>query len=207
MPSHSPPCDIVVLGSLNMDLVMRLPRLPVPGTTTLGGVFAAHPGGKGANQAIQAARLGAATAIVGCVGDDDYGNELREVLLENGVDVEHLHTVPGTTSGIGLIAIDAATGENMIAVASGANLSVDAALAERQSERLRRAKVLLMQSEIPIETNLAAARIAHDAGVLVILNAAPAGDLPDDLLRRVDVLVVNEHEARELAHAPARAPA
>ena len=191
--------SLVVLGSLNMDLVMRLPRLPRPGTTTLGGTFGAFPGGKGANQAVAAARMGGRVHMIGCVGDDDWGAELRQVLHDDGVNVQHLRTVAGTHTAVGLIAIDEPTGENMIGVASGANGHLSRDMVEEVSPTLRRASMLLLQLEIPMETNVAAARVARDAGARIMLNAAPAMPVPEALMRLVDVLVVNEHEAVELA--------
>jgi len=111
---------IVVVGSLNMDLVVRMPQIPSPGETLLGGVFKTFPGGKGANQAVAAARLGASVMMVGCIGNDAFGREMRETLTREGVDTMHVLVHPQSLTGVALIQVDAA-GQNSIAVASGAN--------------------------------------------------------------------------------------
>lgn len=202
MPESRP--RICVVGSINMDLVIAAPRLPRPGETLLGGRLERHPGGKGANQAVAAARLGAAVSLVGAVGDDEHGRVLRGVLGEEGVDLTHVTTRPDRPTGVGLITVASAAaqggdgGENTIVVASGANAAVRPADVEAARAAIQSADVLLLQLELPIDTTVAAAGVAREAGATVVLNAAPAASLPDELLSLVDVLVCNEPEAHVL---------
>jgi ribokinase len=191
---------ITVLGSINMDLVIHAPRFPAPGETLLGGPFETHPGGKGANQAIAAARLGSApdVAMIGCVGDDGHGAELRRVLASERVDTEGISECAGTPTGVGVITVDA-TGENHIVVASGANAAVAPADVERNVASIESADVLLLQLEIPMPALLHGVEAARRGDARVVLNAAPACELPEELLQAVDVLIVNEVEARMLA--------
>jgi ribokinase len=190
--------EIVVVGSLNMDLVVAVPHLPRPGETVVGGDLERHRGGKGANQAIAAARLGRPTAMVGCVGDDDAGRALRDGLEADGVDASHVRTVTGVPSGTALIAV-APDGENDIVVSPGANARVSASFVLEASEVLEAARVTLLQLEIPIEAVVAA---AESSGGTVVLNPAPASRLPPGLLERVDVLVPNRVELAALVDAP-----
>lgn len=187
-----------MLGSVNMDLVVRAPRLPRPGETILGGPFEEHPGGKGANQAAAAARMGARVSFIGAVGDDAYGAALRGVLEAEGIDTTRLATRAGARTGVGLIAV-AEGGENSIIVASGANHTVTAAEVVAARDALFSADALLMQLETGLESVLAGAALAREVGTLVILNAAPAGELPRELLEMVDVLIVNEEEGAALS--------
>jgi ribokinase len=191
--------NVIVLGSANMDLVATTPRLPGPGETVLGTGFSTVSGGKGANQAIAAARAGGACAFLGAVGDDAFGAELRATLEAAEVDVSALRTVSGP-SGVALIAVDERA-ENTIIVVPGANGKVRALdVVDRRA--IGAADVLLCQLEIPISTVLEGAAYARGAGVRVLLNAAPARVLPPELLDLVDVLVVNEHEAAIIAGSP-----
>ncbi len=186
---------IVVLGSANMDLVGTGPHLPGPGDTVLGHGFAMIAGGKGANQAVAAARAGAgrtAVAAIAAVGDDAFGPALRSGLVDAGVDVTLVRTVPGT-SGVALIAVDDA-GENQILVAPGANGRLTR-LTPADLAALAGAGALVCQLEVPVEVVTEAARSARAAGVRVVLNAAPARPLPGELLAATDLLVVNEGEA------------
>jgi len=189
--------DVCVLGSLNIDLVVRAPRLPRAGETLLGGPFGAHPGGKGANQAVAAARMGASVALIGCVGDDAHGAELGEVLEREYIDTTHLTRRANTASGVALITV-AAAGENTIVVASGANATLTSSDVERAAGAIRSSRMLVMQLESPLDCVVRAADIAREARVTVLLNAAPARELPRELLAALDVLVVNEGEARAL---------
>lgn len=186
---------VVVVGSINMDLVTSTPRLPAPGETILGTSFSTTPGGKGSNQAIAAAKAGAEVAFVGAVGDDTFALDLRQALVDAEVDAERLREVSGP-SGIAAITVDG-DGQNSIIVVPGANARVTALTAD-ELDAVANADVLLCQLEIPIETVTAAARHATRSGTTVILNPSPAQTLPPELLESVDVLIVNETEERQL---------
>jgi ribokinase len=187
--------DVVVVGSCNVDLIVEVARLPDPGQTVRGGEMIVRPGGKGANQALAARRLGANTAFVGAIGDDRFGTTLRAALAAEHVDLTGLVTTPGP-SGTALILVDS-HGENVIAISPGANRRLTP-----ENALIPPASVLLMQLEIPLDTCVAAASRARGAGARVVLNAAPAPDRSDPNLQRLleltDVLVVNEGEARVL---------
>jgi ribokinase len=188
---------VCVVGSINLDLVVAVERLPAPGETVVGGDHEALPGGKGANQAVAAARLGRQTALVGRVGDDDAGRRLVAALRAEGVDVSAVAVDPAAPTGIALIAVDA-RGENAIVVSPGANARVAADDVERARESLAGASVTLLQQEIPADAVAAAVRVSRG---LVVLNPAPARPVPRDLLERVDVLVPNRGELAALAGA------
>jgi len=185
--------EVVVVGSANVDLVLPVQRIPRPGETVLAGVMTCGPGGKGANQAVASARAGARTAMVASLGTDDGGALMRDALGGSGVDLSLVSSTSAPT-GTAIITVDA-SGENSIVVAPGANgelvLSQDAAAA------VAAAKIVLSQLEIPFSTVGAAAA----ASSYFILNAAPAAELPDELLAEVDLLVVNETEAEAIAGA------
>ncbi|GAA4675823.1 ribokinase [Phytohabitans rumicis] len=191
---------VVVVGSANLDLVVTAPTLPRAGETVLGEAFTTVPGGKGANQAVAAARAGGRVAFVGAVGHDAFAQPQRDNLASAGVDVSLLRTVPGP-SGVALIAVDEQA-ENLIVVAPGANAALTE-LSTPDREAIAGADVLLCQLEIPVDTVAQAVATARDAGTVVVLNAAPARTLPAELLAMVDVLVVNEGEAEVLAGRPA----
>lgn len=180
------------MGSVNLDLVARVERLPRPGETVTGGTFERVPGGKGANQAVAAARLGAAVALVGCVGDDDFAREAVASLREAGVDVGGVRAVPGAT-GVALVVVDA-DGENTIAVAPGAN-----ALLRPEDVDVGEADAVLCQLEIPLEVVAAA---AERAPRLFCLNVAPARAVPRELLERADLVVANRYERGSLPEEP-----
>ncbi|GAA2611263.1 ribokinase [Actinomadura fulvescens] len=184
------------MGSVNADLVVSVDRRPAPGETVLGSDLATYPGGKGANQAVAAARLGARTAILGRIGDDGHGDLLRAALSEAGVDLGHLLVTPGP-SGVALITLDP-DGDNSIIVSPGANARL--APSDVDAELLS-AAVVSFQLEIPLPTVEAAARAADAGGARVVLNLSPARAVPDDLLALCDPLVVNEHEAAYLLGA------
>ncbi|HEU4720607.1 MAG TPA: ribokinase [Gemmatimonadaceae bacterium] len=192
---------IVVVGSSNTDMVVRVPALPHPGETVLGGTFFTARGGKGANQAVAAARAGGSVAMIACLGDDAFGDETLSALAAEGIAVEAIRRVAATPSGVALILVDD-RGENCIAVASGANALLGPDDVARCAELLAADGVLLVQLEIPLETVIAAARAARRAGARVILNPAPARELPDELLGLVSVLTPNESEAEHLAGIP-----
>lgn len=186
---------IVVLGSLNVDLVTQVERLPAAGETVMGPGYALHPGGKGGNQALAARRAGADVTLIGAVGRDAFAGIALELLAADGVDLAHVARVEAPT-GAAFIAVDA-EGSNLIVVAAGANAFADVAALERLS--LDRGDILLLQREIPEPACLAAARLMKAAGGRVILNLAPAGVPDQALLECLDYLVVNEHEAAVLA--------
>jgi ribokinase len=195
--------NVLVVGSSNTDLVIRVPRIPRPGETVLGGAFSTAAGGKGANQAVAAARAGGRAAFVARIGDDQFGRESLEGLGRDGIDTRFVLTTPGAPSGIALITVDE-RGENSISVASGANALLSAADVERAAEAFAAADIVLLQLESPLETVEAAAREAKRRGVPVILNPAPARELGDALLAGVSVLTPNEHEAELLTGIPVR---
>lgn len=193
---------VTVVGSINMDLVTRVANFPKPGETIIGGDLATIPGGKGANQAVAAARLGAEVAMVGRVGDDVFASQLRENLADAGVDLTYVLDSAKAASGVALILVDE-QGQNIIVVASGANARVTEEDVESAQAAITTADVLLLQLEIPLKSVRRAAEIAHDNGVKVILNPAPAQALPDELLSLVDILVPNESETSILTGLPA----
>jgi ribokinase len=195
--------NVLVIGSLNVDLITCAPRLPRPGETVIGGTFHIAPGGKGANQAVAAARMGAGVTMIGRVGDDDFGRLVRGELERAGVDVGHVHIDPSAATGTGQIVIDAA-GQNAIAVASGANERVDVADVSAAASAWASAALVVVQLEIPVAPITVAIEQAGLRGVPVVLNAAPAQPLPDELLRAVAWLVVNEVEAEQLIGRPVR---
>ena len=188
--------DVVVLGSANLDLVYTVDRIPARGETVLAREQARHPGGKGLNQAVAAARAGARTVFVGALGDDDAGAALRATMTDAGIEAGLVRTAMQPT-GTALITVQA-DGDNTIVVAAGANGTVDRLLpAERAA--VAGAAVLVAQLEVPVSAVAEAAAVARESGATVVLNAAPARPLDDALLRLVDVLVVNEHEALVLS--------
>lgn len=183
---------IVVVGSINMDLVTLAPRFAGPGETITGDRFLTIPGGKGANQAVAAARLGARVAMVGNVGDDAFGQSLYEGLKAEGIDVSHVTRVEGIGSGTASITV--AGGENAIVVIPAANGRVTPAQVEAAREVIRSADAVLVQLEIPLDAVDATLRIAQEEGVPVILNPAPAQKLPLAWLERVRFITPNQHE-------------
>lgn len=191
--------DVVVVGSANTDLLLGVATHPVPGRTVLATRVSRSAGGKGLNQAVAAARDGARTWFVGAVGDDDDGRHLVGLLRGEGVGTGLVRVAPGAT-GLAVVVVDPA-GENSIVVAQGANAEFDA-LTPAELALVCSASTLLLQLEVPLPTVVGAAIAASAAGVRVVLNAAPAAALPPDLLAAVDVLVVNEDEARSVAADP-----
>jgi len=180
-----------------MDLVVRTPHLPVPGETVLGSAYRTYPGGKGANQAVAAARMGAAVSLVGAIGDDPHGTKLRQTLEPEGLNLTHLSTRAGESTGLGMITV-AEGGENTIVVSSGANALVSPDDIEAARPAIAGADVLLLQLELPMASIATAIRIAKESSRQVVLNAAPARTLAPDLVRQVDVLIVNRSEAARL---------
>ncbi len=188
----------MVIGSINMDLVCRCRRFPKPGETVIGSEFAAVPGGKGANQAVAAARLGAETHLVGRVGEDSFGRRLLAGLREHGVEVGLVRTTPRVPSGVASILVDS-HGQNTIAVAPGANARVAPADVRSARSLLARAAVAVIQLEIPLETVEYAVDLCRRLGVYTVLDPAPAPErrLPASILR-ADLVTPNEQEARAL---------
>jgi ribokinase len=196
--------DVVVLGSINMDLVVRVPNLPRPGDTVLGDRLLTIPGGKGANQAVAAARLGASVRMIGRVGSDLFGTELIAGLKQDHVDTSGVTVDPAEPSGAALIVVDS-TGQNTITVAPGANSAVGDEEVTRLRGALRPDDVVVLQLEIPMPAVLSAIAAARDAGARVILNAAPSAAMVGLPVPEVDVLIVNEGEAAELGLAAKKA--
>jgi ribokinase len=191
--------SVVVVGSTNTDMTVRVPRIPAPGETAGGRDFRVTGGGKGANQAVAAARAGARVTFVTALGDDALGDRARADLDAEGIDLTLVQRVAGP-SGVALIVVDDA-GENAIAVAAGANAALRARHVAPLGDRLSPGDVVLLQLEIPMDAVIAAARLARARGALVLLNPAPPppGDaLPDALLEQVTLIAPNEHEAERL---------
>ena len=192
---------VAVVGSLNMDLVARAARIPQPGETVIGGEFRNVPGGKGANQAVAAARLGAQVSMVGRVGRDAFAGPLLDSLAADGIDHTFVIQDPHAATGVALIVVDDA-GENSIVVASGANMRLSPTDVDAAETAIAGADALLLQLESPLETVTRAAELARAHGVTVILNPAPARPLPVELLALVDVLIPNESETALLTGMP-----
>jgi ribokinase len=191
---------VVVVGSLNADLVVAVRRLPRAGETVTGGTFARHGGGKGANQAVAAARIGARVAVVGAVGADPFGDEALRELAAEGIDVSAVAKLDGMPTGVAAIVVDEA-GENQIAVASGANSALGGEAVEPALEALTKGAdgIVLLGHEVPEAAVVAGARAARAAGWRVVLNPAPARPLPDEVIAAAPLLTPNADEARELA--------
>ncbi|HXS04618.1 MAG TPA: ribokinase [Rhodanobacter sp.] len=183
---------IVVVGSINMDLLTQAPRFVGPGETILGERFVTVPGGKGANQAVAAARLGAEVALVGALGVDAFGRQLRQGLASEGIDLDHVAHLHDDASGTASITI--AGGENQIIVVPGANARVTPARVEQAQESIRRADAVLVQMEIPLDTVEATVRLGARLNVPVILNPAPAQQLPVEWLKLARYATPNQHE-------------
>lgn len=188
---------LIVLGSVNADHVLMVDAFPRPGETVLGHGYQVLPGGKGANQAVAAARLGADIGFIACVGDDDFGHRMIERFAEDGMDTTGVMAVEGMPTGIALIQI-AASGENSISISAEANGALKPDALASHLSMVREAQTLLMQLESPLETIELAAKEAREAGVDVILNPAPARPLPDSLLANLTMITPNETEAELL---------
>lgn len=188
---------LVVLGSVNADHVLQVASFPRPGETLHGHSYCVIPGGKGANQAVAAARLGADIAFIASVGDDSFGHEMREAFAKEGMNTEAVMIEEGVPTGIAMIQV-AATGENSICISAEANACLSPARIEPHHHLIENADTLLMQLETPIETIEAAAKVAKQSGTRVVLNPAPAQSLSDDLLQLVDMITPNETEAELL---------
>lgn len=193
------PRAVLVLGSLNLDILLRVPHLPLPGETMHSQGLERMPGGKGANQAAACAVLGVPTRMIGAVGTDDAGTLLQGALRDRGVDVSAVRRVPDVASGQAYIHI-APDGENTITLHGGANQQLGAPELDALDAAMPNATALLLQLEVPLAVTIEAARRSRAAGVTVILDPAPATpELPGELLEAVDILTPNEHEARTLS--------
>ena len=188
---------IVVVGSSNTDLIIRVPEIPRPGETLLGGEFMTFPGGKGANQAVAAARAGGDVVFIASVGDDPYGEEAIKGYRLDNINTEDIKVCKGVPSGIAMITISA-KGENAITVASGANANLSPDDLEEAEEAFLEADYMLIQLETPLETVQKAVELCSELNTRVILNPAPAAELSDDILKRVSILTPNETEAEYL---------
>jgi ribokinase len=197
---------VTIVGSLNMDLVIRSPHIPQSGETIIGHDFQTIPGGKGANQAVAAARLGGQVSMVGRVGDDAFADVLLDNLSSSGVDAKYVRCDQNAATGVALIVVDD-SGENIIVVASGANMQLDETDITAAEQVISAADVLLLQLEVPLPVVTRAAQIAQDHGVTVVLNPAPARELPRELLELVDILVPNESETALLTGLNVESPA
>lgn len=184
--------NIVVIGSLNMDIVVESDRFPVQGETLLGKAIRFLPGGKGANQAVASARLGASTRMIGAVGGDSFGRELLQALTNEGIECEGVRAIPDATTGIANIFVS--QGDNSIIVLSGANHLLSPEDIDRSKQAIEQADIVLLQLEIPLETVSHAAKLAKSFGKTVVLNPAPAQPLPESLLRDVDYITPNRTE-------------
>ena len=189
--------SVLVVGSANMDMVVSTPRFPRPGETVLGGDFGMYPGGKGANQAVACARLGGDVTMLAKMGRDIFSERLARSLADDDIDTNHLLTDEDTPTGIALITVDQ-TGQNEIIVVSGSNMKLTPAEVESRGHLFDRAGIVMLQLEIPLEAVAAAAVQAKNRGAAVILNPAPATDLPDSLLQSVDFITPNESETELL---------
>lgn len=188
---------IVVVGSSNTDMIIKASRIPKPGETILGGEFTTAAGGKGANQAVAAARAGGKVCFIARIGDDLLGGQALDGFKNDGIDTAFVFTDDKAPSGVALIMVSE-SGENSISVASGANGNLNLDDIEKSKSRIEGADILLMQLESPIATIKTAAKVAKVAGVKVILNPAPAQELDDDILSNIDIITPNETEAEIL---------
>lgn len=188
---------LVVLGSINADHILNLESFPTPGETVTGHHYQVAFGGKGANQAVAAGRSGADIAFIACTGDDDIGERVRHQLQSDSIDVAPVRAVKDQSTGVALIFVNA-EGENVIGIHAGANAALSVEQVEAEKARIAGAQALLMQLESPLESVLAAAKIAHQHQTTVVLNPAPARELSDELLALVDIITPNETEAEKL---------
>jgi ribokinase len=185
---------IVVLGSSNTDMICRVPHIPKPGETVLGGDFFTVQGGKGANQAVAAARAGGNVTFIACVGNDLFGKQAIESYKADGIDTSCIEIVDNVPTGVALINV-ADSGENSIAVAPGANARVTPEITDKYRDVIISANIVLMQLEIPIETVCHVVRMAHAVNIPVVLNPAPAREINPEILPMISYITPNEHEA------------
>ncbi len=188
---------LVVLGSINADHILNIEHFPHPGETVIGKQYKVAFGGKGANQAVAAGRSGADIAFIACVGADDIGERIRKQLATDRIDTQPIEAIANSTTGVALIFVNA-EGENVIGIDAGANAAVTPDYLARYQQKIVDADALLMQLESPLETVIGAAKLAKQHQTQVILNPAPARELPDELLAMVDMITPNETEAHRL---------
>lgn len=188
---------IVVIGSSNMDMVVKATHIPVPGETVLGGAFLMNPGGKGANQAVSVARLGGEVSFISRVGNDVFGKQSIQAFEEEGIDVSGVLKDNNASSGVALITVDDA-GENSIVVASGANLNLSPEDVETHLKRIPNVGLILMQLEIPMHTVQFALEYAYSRKIRVILNPAPSNSVVSEFFHKIDIITPNSHEAEML---------
>lgn len=188
---------LVVLGSVNADHVLQVPSFPRPGETLHGQGYSVIPGGKGANQAVAAARLGADVAFIACVGDDNFGLNIRDAFKEDGINIDAVMIEKNTPTGIAMIQV-AKSGENSICISAEANAHLTTERVQPHHHLIENADMLLMQLETPIEAIISAAQVAKQNNTKVVLNPAPAQPLTDDLLQLIDIITPNETEAEQL---------
>lgn len=188
---------LVVLGSINADHILNIKQFPQPGETVIGQQYKVAFGGKGANQAVAAGRSGADIAFIACVGADDIGERIRQQLASDRIDTQPIEAIADSTTGVALIFVNA-EGENVIGIDAGANAAVTPDYLNRYRQKIIDADALLMQLESPLETVIAAAKLAKQHQTQVILNPAPACELPDELLAMIDMITPNETEAQRL---------
>lgn len=205
MAQLTPP-KILVVGSLVMDLIVSTPLFPAKGETVIGSGFQTAPGGKGANQAIQAARLGASVTMVGKIGEDDFGVQMRDSLSASGVDITHLMVQGGVPSGIGNVQLETGDGKtsNRIIVVPGTNRTITPAEVSFLNETISDYDMVILQLEIPLEINQIVAGYAAENGVPVMLNSAPYAPLPPSLLEKLSYISPNEHEAEHMTGIPVK---
>jgi ribokinase len=187
---------ITVIGSINMDLVTKTSTVPKVGETVIGESYFTIPGGKGANQAVAAARLGAEVTLIGCVGDDTFGGELKRHLAQQEVNTDYIKTISDTSTGIAAITLS--KGDNSIIVVPGANNFVTPEVVKHHEHLIAKSDIVLLQLEIPLSSVLEATELAKKHNVPVILNPAPIQNLPKDLVLQVDYMTPNEHEQEML---------
>ncbi|MEL7238756.1 MAG: ribokinase, partial [Planctomycetota bacterium] len=189
---------IVMVGSSNVDLIAYVPKFPAPGETLHGSDFKTGCGGKGANQAVMAARLGAQVHAVTVLGDDVFGPSTKQNYIDQGIDPKHIHIAEGVASGVAPITVDTTTGQNSIVIVPAANNLLDPQKVQAARGEIEAADCVICQLETPIPATVEAFKIARVAGTTTILNPAPAGEIPAELLRLTDIFVPNETEAAEL---------
>ncbi|RKN74154.1 ribokinase [Paenibacillus ginsengarvi] len=194
--------SVLVVGSLNMDLVAQVQDMPRIGETIIGHSFDRMMGGKGANQAVAAARLGARVAMIGCFGSDAFAGDMRSILAKERIETDGIRTVENVSTGTAMIMVDR-HGDNSIIVAPGANRYLGPDDIERHTELFESSDVVVLQLEIPLETVLHSVAAARRFGKTVVFNPAPMQGLSEELLRDIDYLILNEVEAEELTGAPA----